>query len=694
MLVLLVVVSVAASIALFLSSSTVRKLSSGYAPAADDNAAVLVYMLDAETGLRGYALTGQRSYLAPYRESVREVLPTVDHIAHTLHDVGESTIDAAIAGERSAAQKWLTAMRTAATEAPSVVRRAVVRPDAKREFDRFRTANANVSTAIDAIRETYRNQSTTERQFVLPFVLVVAVLLVLTVVFAVRTTRGVARPLQAVWASLRRLEGGDLSARADESRGPAEVRELAAAVNNLAVERRRALAGQRSDDELRREVRGVTAAIRLGHDAAAMARTLVAGLGRTYDVDRVWLQTFDAHRVTVVAEQWRRGKRIPEIVPSRTETDELRWLANRLWHTSSPVAVDDHSAPPADIDAQLLRAPQSRGAQSSVVVAVGEGAKAIGLLWVSTVYEQRNWTSAELGLLQHVAAELAQHLVQNHVLRQQQEAMRRLREADEAKTALVSTVSHELRTPLTSIIGYLDVLLDMDEREMPAEVAGMLHVIERNAHRLRALIEDLLTQSQIEAGRRLVDLARVDLVDVLSEVEDTIEPLTDNAHLGFAMHLPASGVLIVDGDPRQLGQAVTNLVANAVKFTPRGGQVTVSANLESGSDGVRQAVIRVADTGIGIPTEEVPHLFDRFFRATNARKAVIQGTGLGLAIVAEIVAQHSGTVEVNSDLGIGTTIVIRLPLAGDAAPPPVASGDPVTASAGTVEAAADPARES
>ena len=98
--------------------------------------------------------------------------------------------------------------------------------------------------------------------------------------------------------------------------------------------------------------------------------------------------------------------------------------------------------------------------------------------------------------------------------------MRRLREADEAKTALVSTVSHELRTPLTSIIGYLDVLLDMDEQDDAAPRSpSMLRVIGRNAHRLRALIEDLLTQSQIEAGRRLVELSRVDLVDVLRGVE-------------------------------------------------------------------------------------------------------------------------------------------------------------------------------
>ena len=434
----------------------------------------------------------------------------------------------------------------------------------------------------------------------------------------------------------------------------------------------------------------MTSAIRIGRDAHAMARALVAGLGRTYDVDRVYLQTFDEQRVAVIAEQWRRDARVPEIVPSAAELTELRWLANRLWHSGSVAGVNDHNLPPDDADRYLLRAPLALGARASAVAAVGEGGKALGLLWLTSLHEARGWTSAELGLLQHVAGELAQNLVQNHVVVQQRDAMRRLKEADEAKTALVSTVSHELRTPLTSIIGYLDVLLDMTDDSMAPEVAGMLRVIERNAHRLRALIEDLLTQSQIEAGRRLVELGRVDLVDVLTEVQETIEPLADNAHLGFDLDLAERGVLIIDGDPRQLGQAVTNLAANAVKFTPRGGLVVVSATREPGRDGIERAVIRVRDTGIGIPADELPQLFDRFFRATNARKAVIQGTGLGLAIVAEIVTQHSGTIEVESELGHGTTFVIRLPLAdGEHVVATVADVVP-----GTVEAADDPVRES
>lgn len=667
---LLLFVGGGASIALLLSARTVNSLATGYTPAADANGHALTYMLDAETGIRGYAVTGRSADLAPYRAAVNEIVPAIDSIKAALARVGNHGLDAKIAAERTMAQLWIAGVGEPATASLPAARRIVRAPSARARFDTFRAANQRVASSINTRRDALSEQSTRERDIVLPLIAGVVIIFGVAAVIALRTARGVSRPLTAVWAAVQRLEAGDLTARADQFSGPAEIRELAAAVNDLAVERRRALAAQLADDELRREVRGVTSAIRIGQDAHAMTRALVAGLGRTYDVDRVWLQTFDEDRVAVISEQWRRGRRVANIAPRAEELAELSWLANRLWHAGTVIGVSDHAAPPTDTDAYVLRAPNSRGAKASAVVPIGEGGKAIGLLWLSSVYEPRVWSAAELGLLQHVAAELAQNLVQNHVLTQQRDAMRRLREADEAKTALVSTVSHELRTPLTSIIGYLDVLLDMDGTDIAPDVVEMLRVVDRNAHRLRALIEDLLTQSQIEAGRRLVQLSRVDLVDVLREVEDTIEPLADNAHLGFEVRLPPRDELVIDGDPRQLGQAVTNLAANAVKFTPRGGRVTVSAVREYSARGVDEngswagdeAVVRVTDTGIGIPAEEIPQLFDRFFRATNARKAVIQGTGLGLAIVAEIVAQHHGTVHVESELGVGTTFVIRLPL--------------------------------
>lgn len=689
LLVLLTLISAAASVALIVSANTVRSLSTGYAPAVEANATALVDVLRARDAVQNYAISGRAADRVAYRHAAARVLPTVRSVGGALHKVGEHGVDAALAAEERATRRWLRTTAPILTDARPAARKALDSRKLRRSFTAYRAANARVGAAVNRIRSDYRGRSSTERALVLPFVIVVAALILAGVAIAVRVIRSVARPQHAVRASLRQLESGDLSARADDSRGPAEIRELAAAVNDLAVERRRAHIAQKADSELRRQVRAVTSAIRLGSDATAIARTLVAGLGRAYDVDRVWLQTFDVDRVPVLTEQWRRSGAVPEIVPTPGEADDLASLADRLWQTGSMVAVSDHAAPAHDVDTRLLHAPLSNGARSSMVIALGEGAKAVGLLWVSTLTEQRTWTSAEMGLLQHVAAELAQHLMQNQYLLRQQETMRRLRAADEAKTALVSTVSHELRTPLTSIIGYLDVLLDMDEAALPPEVASMLHVIARNANRLRALIEDLLTQSQIEAGRRLVELGRVDVTDVLGEVQDTTEPLAANAHLTLRLDVPPRGVLVVDGDSRQLGQAITNLVANAIKFTPRGGRVTLAA--EHVHDGNEYAEIRVVDTGIGIPAEEVPHLFDRFFRATNARKAVIQGTGLGLAIAAEIVAQHGGTIDVASELGAGTTIVIRLPFAGAERH---VGNTALAAMPGTVEAAADPVRES
>jgi signal transduction histidine kinase len=172
------------------------------------------------------------------------------------------------------------------------------------------------------------------------------------------------------------------------------------------------------------------------------------------------------------------------------------------------------------------------------------------------------------------------------------------------------------------------------------------------------MIESLLRQSEVEVGRRLTALDRVDIARVLDDVRETIAPLAANAELELDMRRPDIGTVIVDGDERELTQALINLAANAVKFTKPGGRVTVSAGQDA-----EGAEVRVSDSGIGIPEDEIPHLFERFFRARNARSAVIPGTGLGLSIVADIVTRHHGSIDVQSTLGMGTSFLIRLPLA-------------------------------
>ncbi|MGH8859814.1 MAG: ATP-binding protein [Jatrophihabitantaceae bacterium] len=657
-LVTVLAVGAGATVALLISAHQVDRLSSGYAPAADSNGAALTYMLGAETGIRGYALSGRRSALAPYRQAVAKVFPRLDAAAAALHGIGDHSLDRAIATERRAAQAWITAVARASVRGLSAARRTTQTAGARKPFDAFRRANDALAGDLAAKRDSLRSDTENLTGLIYPLVIAGVVLAALgSCLAAFRTARGVSRPLTALWDTVRRLEGGDLSVRADETAGPAEVRAVSAALNGLAVERDQGVAVGRRDDTLRRETRELTSAIRIGQDPRTIARTLVAGLGRVFEVDVVWLATFADSRVPAVSDIWRRSG--PSGPDSCEDTDELmqRALANRLWHGASVIGIPDHRVAGG---AAIAPAPQVGGVRASAVAAIGEGNSAMGLLWLAMAVDVRTWTSTELGLLQHVSGELAQSLVQNNVLAQQREAMRRLREADEAKTALVSTVSHELRTPLTSILGYVDVLLDTYGAELDDELVTMLRAIERNGARLHDMIEALLTQSAAEAGRRIVRLERTDLAHVLEDVRETITPLATNARLDLEFTGPAPGSAVVDGDTRELTQALVNLAANAVKFTGAGGTVRVSAH----ADG-EQAVLRVADTGMGIPADEMPHLFERFFRARNARSAVIPGTGLGLSIVADIVSRHRGTVDVESELGRGTAFVVHLPLAAD-----------------------------
>ena len=670
----LVIFLVAGTVAiwgLFRSANEVDRLATTYGPASDGNATALTYMLDAETAIRGFALSGEPASLRPYREAVRKIVPTIDSVTTALHDVGDHSLDTALAYQRRLAERWITTIARPAAHSAATARKLTRSSGGRLLFDAYRRANAVVSDDLDTSRRELRTDTGDLSRYVFPGIIaLVALALIGSGYAALRTARAISRPLRALSDVVRLLENDDLAVRADENAGPVEVRTVSAAVNRLAGERRRALAQQRADDRLRTEVRNLTSAVRIGQDATAMGRTLVAGIGRVFELDLVWLVTFDDARVARLSRLWRRdaddgigsgidsGDDVDRLTDS-TDDLMLRGLANRLWHGGTVAGVSDHDAEQGiDHDGRITVAPVLAGVRASAIAAIGEGNSAMGLLWLATTDGPRRWTATELGLIQHIAGELAQNLVQNHVLGQQRAAMRRLREADEAKTALVSTVSHELRTPLTSIIGYLDVLLDNHTEDLDSEALSMLQVVERNATRLRAMIEDLLKQSELEAGRRAIVLDRTDLADVLDHVRETITPLAANAQLQLETRPPEPGSVVVDGDARELTQAVINLAANAVKFTAAGGRVTVSA----APDGDK-AEIRISDTGIGIPSDEVPHLFERFFRARNARSAVIPGTGLGLAIVADIVARHNGRIDVSSTLGIGTSFVIRLPLA-------------------------------
>ncbi|SFK29901.1 cell wall metabolism sensor histidine kinase WalK [Cellulomonas sp. KH9] len=226
------------------------------------------------------------------------------------------------------------------------------------------------------------------------------------------------------------------------------------------------------------------------------------------------------------------------------------------------------------------------------------------------------------------------------------------REAARLKDQFVGLVSHELRTPLTSVLGYVELMLDGTE-ELTADQREYLGIIDRNARRQLRLVSDLLLTAQVEAGTFSIALQDVDVVAVARA------SIASAAPAAVASGVTVTGDLTparVQADPVRLGQALDNLLANAVKFTPAGG--TVRVEVEPTPRGVRVAV---RDTGIGIPPDELTHLMERFYRASTATRRAIPGVGLGLSITKAVAEAHGGTMEVASTVGEGTVFTITLP---------------------------------
>ncbi len=228
------------------------------------------------------------------------------------------------------------------------------------------------------------------------------------------------------------------------------------------------------------------------------------------------------------------------------------------------------------------------------------------------------------------------------------------------KDEFVATVSHELRTPLTSIVGYVDVLLE-DVSEIPPEAKPFLLTVQRNARRLHRLVDDLLSDA-LKLGKAELHLGRISLANVVRTCAVEAEKSATNNGLTLTLDAGRS-LLEVTGDAERLAQVIDNIFNNAIKFTPRGGTVACSLRREG-----EEAVVRISDTGRGIPPEELEDVFVKFFRSPGVQTDAIPGTGIGLAISKAIVEAHGGTIDLDSMLGVGTTFEIRIPLAGAAEP--------------------------
>jgi two-component system phosphate regulon sensor histidine kinase PhoR len=246
-----------------------------------------------------------------------------------------------------------------------------------------------------------------------------------------------------------------------------------------------------------------------------------------------------------------------------------------------------------------------------------------------------------------------------------------LRRLENIRKDFVANVSHELRTPLTSIKGYVEALLD-GGKDDPETSRRFLDIILKQSDRLNLILEDLLQLSKIESGQVLFKREPLHFSSVIERTVAMLKPLADKKGHRLTSWV-APDLPLITGDEERLVQVLTNLIDNAIKYTPEHGTVTVAAHRATAEPApagstVEQVELTVTDTGIGIPEQARPRVFERFYRVDKARSRELGGTGLGLAIVKHIVEGHGGQVWVEANVPTGSRFVVRLPVSQLASP--------------------------
>lgn len=234
-----------------------------------------------------------------------------------------------------------------------------------------------------------------------------------------------------------------------------------------------------------------------------------------------------------------------------------------------------------------------------------------------------------------------------------------IRRLEKMRSEFVANVSHELKTPVAAVKGFAETLLGggvTDEKT----ARSFLQIIYDENERLNRLIGDILELSKIESKRVQLECSPVHLIEFFDSVLGTLSKVAEKKKISLSTNVPNE--LFIEGDEDKLRQIFMNLLSNAINYTHDGGSVKVTATNRQKTDGTETVVFTVSDTGMGIPRKDLPRIFERFYRVDKARSRSSGGTGLGLSIVKHLVELHRGTITVESDLGIGSSFILELPL--------------------------------
>jgi signal transduction histidine kinase/DNA-binding response OmpR family regulator len=386
-----------------------------------------------------------------------------------------------------------------------------------------------------------------------------------------------------------------------------------------------------ANQQLRRRVRELDTLYGVGKSVTSL-------LDRDQLLERILEAAFyviDAEDASLMLMDEETGNLLPALQCRRVD-GECRSSARR---SPEVLAADAIRAGGATASGEMLYAP----------LKVGE--KVVGALGLGNPVSGSTFSSHDKQLLMALA-DYAAIAIENARLYE------KVRQADQAKSEFVSLVAHEMGTPLTSIRGYADVLLKGCSEPLPQDqVLQYLRIIRGNVDRMQALLSDLRDISRIETGHLKLSLNPIDLGDALKEALEVTRGQIESRSQRLTVELP-QGLPKVNADPARLAQILINLISNAYKYTPEGGRILVQVRTQG--DYVRCAVV---DTGIGISVEDQESLFTKFFRSDNPDVQERQGTGLGLCIVKNLVELQGGQIQVESEIGKGSTFWFTIPIA-------------------------------
>jgi signal transduction histidine kinase len=294
---------------------------------------------------------------------------------------------------------------------------------------------------------------------------------------------------------------------------------------------------------------------------------------------------------------------------------------------------------------------------SGLLVPIGAGEEYLGTLAMGRAADAPRWIASEINAVTVVAADLARLLLEARLGERERALNAELRGVSDYRRDMVLTLAHELRNPVSVLFTHLELL---DEESPAQEARESLDALGRAARRVEDMVEDLMALASVSDPEHGTSTTDVDLSVLVHECAEFLAPMATQS--GVELRLAVADDLVLTGEPAALQRMVTNLLANAIKYTEAGGRVSVDVGRAT-ADGVHGVRITCADTGIGIPADEVDKVFTPFFRSSSPEARKRPGTGLGLAIIERVVTGHHGTVRLTSAVGEGTTFSVWLPLA-------------------------------